>query len=226
MPEADGSLLGLGKGGDLWRLPALGADWTVLKTTSYPGLTKIEALADGTVLGIGTNGLPVTLDRLDAAWVPVPEGIPVLDVAALAGDTLLGIGADHKFMTTDGHPASWLPLGGPDARTVALAPLPNRSLVALTADGRLFTAPTADREVGGWQLVAGHAMPMISLAARPDGVLLGVGRDNKLYQRLPASGWAEVPAGGHLFSTVTVLPDGMMLGVDQAHPSLPYLKPG
>ena len=223
----DGSLLGLGKGGVLGRCATPGADWAELKTVPYPDLTKIEALADGTVLGVDTHGLLVTLAGLDAAWVSVPEGVPVLDVTALAGDTLLGISSDHKLMTADGHPASWFPLDGPKATTVALALLTDGNLVALADNGQLLSAPTAGQKIGDWHPVAGTAVQMISLAARPDGSLLGVGKDHKLYQRSLAADWAEVPAGGQLFSAVTVLNDGVtLLGIDQARASLLILRPG
>jgi phosphatidylserine/phosphatidylglycerophosphate/cardiolipin synthase-like enzyme len=205
----EGGLLGLSTEGVLlskWR-PSDPA-WQNLPFPNRD-LVAIAARGDGSILGVGKDGLLYVRPNMVDDWRQVPGSAAVTDVAEMPDGSLVALGGGLIY-TAAGPPSLWTPTEG-DGGVIAAATAPDGSIVGLDTGGQVVTRSS----VGGAWTKAPAGAPMIDVSVFPDGVLLGVNKDTSLYTRAAdlTTDWVRVPDSGAV-TAATVLADGeTILGV-------------
>jgi hypothetical protein len=89
----DGTLIGVGLNNTLLKSNndiASGIPWREITCPQSCCVTFVSKLTNGTIIGIGTNGLVYTRDQLDSPWVLVDDTMTMSSVTQLKDGTILG----------------------------------------------------------------------------------------------------------------------------------------
>jgi hypothetical protein len=95
----DGTFIGIGLDNSLMKSPNItsGKPWRKITCPQSCCVTFISILNDGTIVGIGTNGLVYTRNKLDSPWVLVDGSMPMSSVTQLKDGTILGTSQSGSF---------------------------------------------------------------------------------------------------------------------------------
>ena len=186
--------------------------WSPPTTTDSPTpiITRIEALRDGTVLGVTAGKKLAVLLQND--WAPVETGVSLTNVTALAGTTLLGIRGDQRLVTRDGT-LLWQEVPGPNVRVISVAAgVQPGTILACGDDGSIHEAPLVEGAPPQvWRPWPARApTQLIALATSPTGTVVGLKNDGRPV-RLQNGGWSDLSWPGPPFRTLAMLPDGQSL---------------
>ena len=210
-----GGIFGVTTNGSICYRTSLAEAWRVPAPMRMA--SSVTVLPDGSLL-VTHYGDDIVGVYRDGRWRWFDAAGHQRRVTVLPDGTLLGIAADGRLASTPELPVGW---SSPLADVVDCATaMPDGTIVATRVRGGRAELCTAPRLGAPWTVVEPSPSWMKSLAVFPDGRLLGRDLHGLLHTRdTLASSWKVVPDSQGAFS-VTVLPDGVIVG---AHEGSGYL---
>ena len=197
----DGSVLGVGQNRTLYTSAAMPAPW--VPTAPGVPVAAITALPDGTLLGAGTDRKLYRRATVADPWVYDPQMSATAPPAGLVSLTVtldgLVVGVERgqagfQFWAYDRTDSKWyVPSIQGQAIEIAATPNgadPHGKFVGVDTDNNLCTY-----DGGNWTKIAD--LPVISVAALPDGSLVGVSPDHRAMMRPDLTPPSWVSAGDH-----------------------------
>jgi len=127
---------------------------------------------------------------------------------------ILGIGTDGRLWKRNGLEATWSQINDDAANDLTSICTGNdgKQIIASAKSYKIFSKPTYDSPK--WQAVQNQNCCVISVAMGPDGTLVGVGTDNKLYSKSSLEGnWIQTADPGEWCASVAIAPDGSIFVV-------------
>jgi microcystin-dependent protein len=166
-------------------------------------------LADGTILGVGTDKQLYTRPNLSGPWTLVPNSGSVIGVSQLNDGRILGVRTDNQLCLRENLASGWstIPAGG---AVMAITVLLDGKIIGVGMDNFLYRRDTAS---SGWVLVS-NIGSVKGIIQRPDGKLVGVNMGNGLHV-MPALGanWiGELPDSRPVIG-IAQLAYGVILGI-------------
>jgi hypothetical protein len=215
--RSDGAIVAVGLGGEIMTRNKLTGPWAKIPFSGT--VSGIACLPDDSTLGVGNDKSLWRRATLTSDWVHLDNtGTKNLSITYLpALPMLIGVGMNSGLWTRATLTSAWVQVPNSGAVT-SITMTSDGNFVASATDGRLMARPALACPYG---MVANcQATGVTSVSALPDGGLIAVGKDLRLWRKATVGGdWVAVPGSGDVFS-ILVLADGSLLGVANYDKSL------
>jgi hypothetical protein len=175
---------------------------------SEGAVTAVTALANGVIVGVGTDRQLYTRFTLTAPWAAQANSGDVIGVFELITGSWIGVGTDGSLYASTRLGQRWTQV--PDSGDViAVTGTSDGGILGVGRDQQLATRLTP---ASPWVPVP-NSGDVVSVTVLKDGTLLGVGKDDALYTRgYLTDTWLPVSDSGGVIGVATAL-DGSILGV-------------
>ena len=130
---------------------------------------------------------------------------------------IIGITTNGRLCKRNGLEGSWVEISDDASNDLVSICTGNdgKQIIASTRGNRVFSKPYYDSPK--WQPVRIENCCVISVAMGPDGTLVGVGTDNKLWTKSSLEGnWRSTTSSGEWVSSICIAPDGSIFGIGQS----------
>jgi hypothetical protein len=127
---------------------------------------------------------------------------------------IIGVGTNGRLYVRNGLEGFWNIINDDAASDLASICTGNdgKSVIASARSSRMFSKPTYDHP--NWQPVRNEPCCVISVAMGPDGTLVGVGTDHKLWSKPNLEGrWTQTANPGEWISSICIAPDNSIFCV-------------
>ena len=191
------------------------ASWKQAAATNVTYIA-VTMMSNGTIMAVGApDGELYTLATPDSAPTHIPNSGAVRSVTVMWDGTIVGVGLTGNGLWTRATliESPWVSAPS-DVRLVSVSAHPEGGLLGLSDEGVLLSKGRPSDPV--WQVLPFPKTDLVAIAARRDGSVLGVGRDNLLYIRPNlVDSWRQLP-GSAAVTGVADMPDGslVVLGTD------------
>lgn len=213
----DGTIFGVDTTGSLSTLnryysfvsvpPSFGG-WTQAPVFAPP-VKWIDAIADGSFVGIGTDHLLYTRQDLTHPWVQIPNSGATISIAQLQDGTFLAVGTDHQLWTKTSLMDPWQQAAQTAVSLLSVIQVAGGSFVGIGTDNLLYTRQNLTQP---WVQIP-NSGGTVSIIQLQDGTFLAAGTDNLLYSKASLSGpWTQLPNSGAVIG-ISLTPNGSIVAV-------------
>ena len=130
---------------------------------------------------------------------------------------IIGVGTNGKLYVRNGLEGTWSIINDDAANdlTSISTGKDRQSLIASTKSYKIFSKPSYDYPK--WQPVINDNCCVISVAMGPDGTLIGVGTDNKLWSKPSLEGTWRQTSTSEWITSICIAPDGSIYCIGQGN---------
>ncbi|CAF1361304.1 unnamed protein product [Adineta steineri] len=195
----NGTILGISSDYTLWTRATLDSDWVQIQNSNgvlvggkhldNAKVIGVTQLNDGTILGIGTDGILWTRATLDSDWVQIQNsngaviGVTQLNYPKITGANGLIIGVDPngKLWTRIDLESDWVPAKNNGGTVSAITVLIDGTIVGVDPNGKLWTRIDLKSD---WVPAKNNGGTVKDVAQLKDGTIIGVDPNGKLWTRI------------------------------------------